>query len=904
MNSKIKILHLEDNEFDAELLRSQLEIEGIQCEITRVFHRDEFIRTIEERQFDLILSDNTLPDFDGIDALRYSKKIQPETPFIFLSGTLGEDVAIEAMRWGATDYILKQRIEKCGVTVKRVLEESRRKKELEYANKKIKENEERLKIAQEVAHLGTWEHNVTTNEIYWSEEQYNIFGYEPNQISISLQFFLNVVVHPDDQEIIAQAIENLLKGQKNEFEREFRIIRPDGKIRIIQSIGRVYLDEKGLPFKIIGTVMDITEQRQAEEAIRRNEERLRISLSTVNIAVFHQNKELKYTWMYQPQLGYRQEEIIGKTDFELLPRETAEEVTKIKRHVLETKQKERAEVAINWKGQTIYFDLVVEPLLDSSGKIIGITGASLDISEREKMLSALAESEEKFRSLFENAVLGLYRTTPSGEILMVNPALAQMLGCSSLEELKQRNLEDEGFQPVYPRSIFKQEIESKGVVVGNESIWTKKNGDKIFIRESARAIKDKSGRVLYYEGTVEDITERKKMEEELIKAKEKAEEMDRLKSYFLSNMSHELRTPMIAIMGYSEILQKEIADQEHLAMVEGILEGATRLNTTLDSILELSKIESENAQLVFSVHNLVDEVEKRVSSFRSVAERKNLSLKIEASEKNVFAEINPDLFGNALFQLVSNGIKFTKRGGVIIQVTTEQAQGRHLAVVRVKDTGIGISPEQHKKIFGEFVQASQGYSRHFEGSGIGLTIAMKSIQLMKGELSLESQPGKGSAFVISLPLKLNETQLQQEIKERRRTTTIKEPPSSEKNLPCVLMVEDNISNRTITKLFLKNRYEITEAADGITALALASKKQFDLVLMDINLGEGIDGIETMKRLRDLKGYKNVPVIAVTAYVMSGDRARFLESGFDAYVPKPFTKEILVDMIRKKLHTRH
>ncbi|MCL6098145.1 MAG: PAS domain S-box protein [Bacteroidetes bacterium] len=903
MNSKMKILHLEDNDLDAELLQSQLEIEGIPCEITRVFHKAEFIKVIEEKQFDLILSDNTLPDFDGIDALRYAKKIQPETPFIFLSGTLGEDVAIEAMRWGATDYVLKQRIEKFGVTVKRVLEESRRKKELEYANRKIRENEERLKIAQEVAHIGTWEFNVATKEVYFSDEQYKIFGYKPNQISVSLEFFLNMV-HPDDKQIIAQAIENLLDGKRKEFERELRIIKPDETVRILQAIGKVYPDEKGLPFKIIGTVMDITEQRQAEEAIRRNEERLRISLSTVDIAVFHQNEKLKYTWMYQPQLGYKPEEVIGKTDFELLPREAAEEVTKIKRHVLETKQKERAEVAINWKGQTFYFDLVVEPLLDSNGKTIGITGAMLDITEREKMLNALAESEEKFRSLFENAVLGLYRTTPSGEILMINPALAQMLGCSSWEELKQRNLEEEGFQPVYPRSVFKQEIESKGVIVGNESIWTKKNGDKIFIRESAKAIKDKSGKVLYYEGTVEDITERKKMEEELIKAKEKAEEMDRLKSHFLSNMSHELRTPMIAIMGYSEILQKEIADQEHLAMVEGILDGATRLNTTLDSILELSKIESGNTQLTFSVHNLVEEVEKRVSSFRSSAERKNLSLKIEASEKNVYAEINPDLFGNALFQLISNGIKFTKQGGVLVQVTTERAHGKHLAVVRVKDTGIGISPAQHKKIFGEFIQASQGYNRHFEGAGIGLTIAMKSIQLMKGEITLESQPGKGSVFVISLPLKLNETQLQHEIKERRRTTTIEEPPSSEKNLPCVLMVEDNISNRTITKLFLKNRYEITEAADGITALALASKKQFDLVLMDINLGEGIDGIETMKRLRDLKGYKNVPVIAVTAYVMSGDRARLLECGFDAYVPKPFTKEILIDAIRKKLHTRH
>lgn len=903
MNSKIKILHLEDNDLDAELLQSQLEIEGIPCEITRVFHKAEFIKVIEEKQFDLILSDNTLPDFDGIDALRYAKKIQPDTPFIFLSGTLGEDVAIEAMRWGATDYVLKQKIEKFGVTVKRVIEESRRKKELEDANRKIRENEERLKIAQEVAHLGTWELNVATKEAYWSDEQYKIFGYKPNEVPAGYLLFLNAV-HPDDKLMISQEMERMVKGIDKGFERELRIIRPDGTLRIIQSIGKVYTDKIGHPGKIVGTVMDITEQRYAEEAIRRNEERLRVSLSTVNIAVFHQNEKLKYTWMYQPQLDYKPEEVIGKTDFELLPLEAAEEVTKIKRHVLETKQKERAEVAINWKGQTFYFDLVIEPLLDSNGKTIGITGASLDITERKKMLNALTESEEKFRSLFENAVLGLYRTTPSGEILMVNPALAQMLGCSSLEELKQRNLEEEGFQPVYPRSVFKQEIESKGVIVGNESIWAKKNGDKIFIRESARAIRDKSGKVLYYEGTVEDITDRKKMEEELIKAKEKAEEMDRLKSYFLSNMSHELRTPMIAIMGYSEILQKEISNPDHLAMVEGILDGATRLNTTLDSILELSKIESGNAQLAFSVHNLVDEVEKRANSFRSVAERKNLTLKVEASEKNVFAEINPDLFGNALFQLISNGIKFTKQGGVLIQVTTEQAHGRHLAVVRVKDTGIGISPEQHKKIFGEFVQASQGYDRHFEGAGIGLTIAMKSIQLMKGEISLESQPGKGSAFVISLPLKLNETQLMQEIKERRRTTTIEEPPSSAKNLPCVLLVEDNISNRTITKLFLKNRYEVTEAADGITALALASKKQFDLVLMDINLGESIDGIETMKRLRDLKGYKNVPVIAVTAYVMSGDRARFFNCGFDGYIPKPFSKQTLIDMIREKLRVHN
>jgi len=771
MKSKIKILHLEDSDLDAELLQSHLEKEGIDCTISRVFLKNEFINAIQVTQFDLILSDNTLPDFDGIDALRLAKKFQPDTPFIFLSGTLGEDVAIEAMRWGAADYILKQKIEKFGVTIKRVIEESRRKKELEEANRKIRENEERV----------------------------------------------------------------------------------------------------------------------------------RIGLSTVNIAVFHQDKELKYTWMYQPQLNYKPEQVVGKTDYELLPREAAERITKIKRHVLKTNQRVRDEVTVHWKGETFYFDLVVEPLFDSAGQTIGIIGASLDITEREKMLVALTESEEKFRSLFENAVLGLYRTAPSGEILMVNPALAQMLGYSSFKELKNRNLEKEGFETLYPRARFKEEIESKGIIVGRESVWTKKNGEKIFVRESAKAIKDKSGKILYYEGTVEDITERKKIEEELIAAKEKAEEMDRLKSCFLSNMSHELRTPMIAIMGYSELLQKEISDPEHLSMIEGIMDGATRLNTTLNSILELSKIEAGNAQIAFSVQNIVDEVEKKVRALQTIAYRKNLSLGFAATDKNIYSEINPDLFGNALFQLISNGIKFTKEGGVSVKVTTGQSHGKHVAIVKVKDTGIGISPSQHKKIFGEFVQASQGYSRGFEGSGIGLTIAMKSIQLMKGEITLESEPGKGTSFIISLPLKMNETQLQQEIKERRRTTTIEEPPATSKKMPSILMVEDNISNRDVTKLFLKDYFEINEAADGITALALASKKQFDIVLMDINLGEGIDGIETMKRLRNIRGYQNIPVLAVTAYVMSGDKARLMNCGFDDYVPKPFTKEILIDAIKKKLN---
>lgn len=634
MNVQVKILHLEDNELDSELLISTLEAEGINCTVHRATHKQEFIEAITNNKYDLILSDNTLPDFNGIEALRYAKHAQPATPFVFLSGTLGEDIAIEAMRWGASDYVLKHKLPKLGLTIKRVLLENEQKKELDLANEKIKVSEEKYRIITENSADAIFVTNFQGEYVYANSEATNLLGFS-----------------------------------KEEF--------------------------------------------------------LKMKIS------------------------------------DLIPTERLEEYL-------------------------MFFSEVIN----------------------------------KGRAFFDI-------------------------------QLKKKN------GTLIP-------VDINAVVLPNGFVY----------------------------GSCRDITARKLAEEEILKAKEKAEEMNRMKSYFLSNMSHELRTPMIAIMGYAELLEEEVSDPEHMKMLDGIIEGAARLNSTFQNILELSRIESSNLNLETSTRSLHEAVEESIKPLYKRAAKKNLFLKTEILDDSILVDIDPVLFRNAIFQIVDNGIKFTKSGGVLIQIAAQRINEQSKAVVKVSDTGVGISAGDIQKIFGEFRQVSEGMGRAFEGLGVGLNLAKRIIEMMNGEISLESETGKGSAISILLPLKMSDDQLKKEIAVRRRTTSFEEPPSRLKDKPLLLLVEDNPLNRDVINIYLKKQYNITEAEDGISALVVASQINFDVVLMDINLGDKIDGIETMRRLRLMEHYKNVPIIAITAYVMAGDKEKFLRHGFDGYIPKPFTKELI------------
>ncbi|MFA5805574.1 MAG: ATP-binding protein, partial [Melioribacteraceae bacterium] len=311
-------------------------------------------------------------------------------------------------------------------------------------------------------------------------------------------------------------------------------------------------------------------------------------------------------------------------------------------------------------------------------------------------------------------------------------------------------------------------------------------------------------------------------------------------------------------------------------------------------------LETANSFLNLQPYNLADEIKARVKSFLPMAQSKRLFLKTELSDTYLNAHIDSELFGKALYHLVSNGIKFTKKGGVFVSLNHERKQDNDWTVTKVIDTGVGIPKENFDKIFSAFSQLDEGYNKSHEGTGLGLTITKRIVELMKGYIQVESEVGKGSVFSIWLPAIPNQNQIQQQIEEKLTTTIVKPPTTKEKSLQKILVVENNSSNRILFNRSLSGYARIIEAEDGISGVTMASKVHFDLILMDINLGAGIDGVQAMHEIRKIPGYACVPIIAVTAYVMFGDKERFLSEGFDYYLAKPFMKEALVSLVEKTL----
>lgn len=396
---------------------------------------------------------------------------------------------------------------------------------------------------------------------------------------------------------------------------------------------------------------------------------------------------------------------------------------------------------------------------------------------------------------------------------------------------------------------------------------------------------------------IRNLTEQKKYEKELIIAKEKAEEINRLKNIFFTNMSHELRTPLSGILGFSELLLEEIENNEHKNMINAISLNGHRLLETLNKILHISKLESEKLNVKLDELNVVEFINKLIPRFEKNLMAKNLFLKFTPKDYNLFVNADTEFLTTILENLISNAIKFTNNGGVLVNCSSEIKNEQEFVVIEVSDTGIGISPNNIKMIFEEFRQASEGLSRNYEGTGLGLTIAKRYTELLGGKISVESTPGAGSTFRMEFPRsvafnlkadeKLNETDLEFD-------NTV----SEEK--PLVLLVEDDVMNTDMIKKFLSEMCVMHMAVNGEDALDLVKLNKYDAILMDIGLGKGLNGVDTTKIIRTIPEYKDVPIIAVTAYAMNGDKEKFLSSGMTGYISKPFKMNDLVNVLGKAL----
>lgn len=525
--------------------------------------------------------------------------------------------------------------------------------------------------------------------------------------------------------------------------------------------------------------------------------------------------------------------------------------------------------------------------------------STLDYIQRTlKLRKEKDELSERYTSLTKYANDVILTINKDGKILEANRKAFEIYGYNHAELIGKNFIELSNNREFDLKKIEEARINDEGILF--ESTHRKKDGSNIPVEISAKHINQDGEKIII--AIIRDFTERKKLESELIQAKEHAEEMNRLKTYFLANISHELRTPMNGILGYAEMLMMDLNDPKLREMASMIFKSSRRLHDTLDSLIDLSKLESQVQKLELENIELVTVLEDIKASFESFAKEKGLSFTSEHKHPRIYFSTDPRIFNKIISNILSNAIKYTSKGE--IKLLTDFRDGK--IIIKISDTGIGISADNLSKIFEPFRQESEGFNRKYEGTGIGLTLTKKFVELLEGNLDIDSEVGKGTTVTITLPVRetkeVSKPKVEQKpvIKEPVKPQPIREEKielhiekKEEKIFPKVLLVEDDEVNSRLIKIMLEGNFDITWASDSSEALSLVNSFSYDIILMDINLKGELNGIETTREIRKLEQYKEIPIIAVTAYAMHDEREKILNSGFTGYLSKPFKKDDLI-----------
>jgi CheY-like chemotaxis protein/nitrogen-specific signal transduction histidine kinase len=400
---------------------------------------------------------------------------------------------------------------------------------------------------------------------------------------------------------------------------------------------------------------------------------------------------------------------------------------------------------------------------------------------------------------------------------------------------------------------------------------------------------------------IRDITDRKAMISELTIAKEKAEEMVRLKSYFFANMSHELRTPFVGILGFAEILKDTLQNSDEREYAEQILKSSKRLTDTLNKILNVTRLEFDKVDLNYKEFDVCLLIKSVEGFYYNSAKLNNTKISSVLQAESIIVKSDAKLLEDVLNNLVNNAVKFTQNG--IIKLIAEKIieDKKDFLVIKVEDNGIGIPEEKQSLVWQEFRQASEGMNRSFEGTGLGLTISKKYVELLGGEISIESKENIGTVFTIKLPVNSHEIKVSGP--NDKTIVPIKVNVEKSKNIKHkILYVEDDMVALQFINIILKSTYEVETVYKASAAIELTKRVKYDAIMLDINLGSGMDGVELMQKIREIEYYKNIPIVAVTAYAAQSDKTEFLAKGFTHYISKPFTKNELLSLLKNVFST--
>jgi len=883
MPHPLRILSVEDDPKDTELIQDLLETEGIVCEVTRVDTKAALLASLEQGEIDLILADYTLPSFDGISALKFAKKACPDVPFIFVSGTLGEEVAIEALKIGATDYVLKTGLSRLVPSVVRALREARERAERKQADEKLRRSEAYLTEAQRLSQTGSFGCKLSTGEMFWSEETFRIYGYdqsttpsvervlqrvhpedrplvqeqidrasrggegchvecrlllpddsvkhvrieahaaknesgirefigavmdvtaakqaeqklrrseaylaEGQNISRTGSFGWNVLsgeiywseetynifeqdravkptldlifqrIHPYDRDRVQQTLDHVI-NEKTDFDIEHRLLMPDGSVKYLHAIARASKTSSG-NLEYVGAVTDVTAAKRTEETLRESETYLAESQKVAHTGSWasdgitrearYWSEEMFRIFGFDPQQGLPKRE-------QWLQRMHPEDRDKVKRQASDRMFLQKVDADIEYRivlpdGAVKHIHGLAHPLRSPNGELVKVVGTVVDITERKHAEEALRLSESYLAQAQKLAHIGSWVwEVPAGNALYVSDEWYRISGFDPKDGMptwKQR------LQRVHP------EDRARGQEVIDRAIAEKSDYDleyRILIPDSTvryihsmgRPVLSPSGELLRFVGVAMDVTEHKRAEEQRQRLRQAETDLAHISrvnmmGHLTASLAHEINQPIGAAVANAEAcLQFLDRDQPDLAEArEAAFEmarDARRAAAIIDRVRSLYGKGSSQREMV-DVNEVVREM---ILMLHNQASRYSIMMRTELAEKLPKVMADRVQLQQVLMNLMLNGIEAMRDTTGELSIKSQLAEEGQLQI-SVIDTGVGLPAGNADQIFNAF------FTTKSQGTGLGLAITRSIVESHGGRVWATANAGRGATFLFTLP---------------------------------------------------------------------------------------------------------------------------------------------------------